>query len=109
MKGAAASCAFSLAAGFSGDEQNVEETRAMDAFDAGHFDVSRCRWAGDKCGGQGRGRGESIEGLGDGFDDLFGENNAKMIVGNERELAWPLRMSVLEDDGPGEGNGYCAS
>src|SRR5271155_1374992 len=108
MKGAAASCAFSLAAGFSGDEQNVEETRAVDALDAGHFDVSRCRWAGDKCGGQGRGRGEAVEGLRDGFDDLFGEDYAQMIIGNERELAGALRWSILNNDRAGEGNGYRA-
>src|SRR6185503_2054876 len=48
---------------------------------------------------------EGADGIGDRLDDLCGEDDTQMIVGNEAEGARYFAGSMTQDDGAGGGNG----
>src|SRR6185437_16250360 len=89
------------------NEDDGEAAGAVDAFDAGHFDVGGGGGAG-YCGDWGTGgRFEFADGFRNGVDYLRGAHDAKVIIGNQRD-GTAARASVAEDDGARERDGYGA-
>ena len=82
------------------DQNDVEDARAVNAFDASHLDVGGGGGAGDEGGGEGGGWLQACEGLGDGLDYVGGVDDAEVIVGHEGERAAAL-IGALQDDGTG--------
>src|SRR5580704_7392029 len=52
-------------------ENDIEKSRPMDAFDAGHFNIRGCRGTGDESGRPGRVWPQAVEALRQRFDDLL--------------------------------------
>ena len=87
-------------------DYDVEEARAVDAFDARHFDVCGSGWAGDEC--RWKAVGELLDGLGNGLNDLRLADDAEVVIGQKREAASSLTRAMLQDDGSCDCDGHGA-
>lgn len=86
------------------NQNYVEESGAVDAFNAGHFNVGCGAGAGD-VGGEGWGLLAAIEVFREGFNDLAGMEDAEVPVGEQGEDAAAFSWAMVEDDGSGFGDG----
>ena len=86
------------------NQNDVQESRPVDALDAGHLNVCRGAWPGDPGNERGRLLAKT-EVLGKRLDDLAGAQNAKMPVRQQRKHAAALRSRVMQNNRAGLCNG----
>ena len=69
------------------DDDDVQRSRSVHSADPRHLDVGGGGRTGDRRDERGPGRREGSEGLGHGLDHLIGQDDAQVVVGDERERA----------------------
>ena len=83
------------------DQNYFEGAGAVDAVDAGHFDVGSgggARDGGDGCGNVGA---HLCDAFGHGFDNLPFVDNTQVIIRNERESAAAFGFGMAQHNGAG--------
>ena len=80
----------------------------MNALDASHLDIGCGRGARDGRQGKVAHGGHDSDGFRHSLNNLFGKDDAEVVIGNQADGPARFFFGVAQDNGAGLGNGQCA-